>query len=89
MKKHYGLLLVAILGTVSLAYGVKSRQAIAEAQHAKAEKEGIKYICAREIMDDSVLMDEYPTKEECKKYCYGIGTVCQKTSKKTSIYPED
>lgn len=44
-----------------------------------------KYICTINVMDDAMFTEEFKTREECRKYCRGIGTVCEETGEATVI----
>lgn len=49
----------------------------------------IKYICSRDNMADSVFTDVYESESDCRKYCTGIGTVCEPTGKRTPVDTQD
>ncbi len=44
-----------------------------------------KYICSQNVMDDTVFTSVFETAEECRKYCTGIGSVCEETGDANKI----
>lgn len=70
------------------SYSLSALVYAADQQEQKLKKEE-KFICSRNVMSDSVLTDVYQTEGECKKYCTGIGTVCEPTGKRTVVDTED
>ncbi len=40
--------------------------------------QAVKYICSQNVMD-TAFTSVFATAEECRKYCTGIGAVCEET----------
>ncbi len=81
MKKLVVLFLTLIAGSLIAQRG--------DLGTSPAKAPDIKYICSRDNMADSVFTDVYESESECRRYCTGIGTVCEPTGAKTPVDTQD
>ncbi|MBA3752026.1 hypothetical protein H0X06_04495 [Candidatus Dependentiae bacterium] len=44
-----------------------------------------KFICSQDVMGDSTFTSVFKTGEECRKYCVGIGKICEETGDHTDV----